>query len=322
MRFRTEVISTPSPSPLDPERPVLLLGSCFSDNIGDRMRQCRWDARVNPCGVLYNPFSIARIIRLALGDADMARSVQTSLTTDRGIWNSWLCDSGAASDSAATTAAKVTAGIGSLSSSLAEAGVLIVTFGTAWIYELADSPGYVVANCHKRPASSFARRRLSVQEIVDVWCGLLEDLALAYPRLKIIFTVSPVRHLKDGFEGNARSKAILLLACEELCARFRFAEYFPAYEIVTDDLRDYRFYATDLVHPSADAVEYVWEKFLDSYVTQPSRKILEEGEAITRALGHRPLIEGCRAAAEQMELHRLKTMERLGSFRRSHPGML
>lgn len=169
MRFRTEFISTPSPLPIDPEVSALLLGSCFSDNIGDRMRQCRWDARVNPCGVLYNPFSIARVIRLALGDADMARSVQTSLTTDRGIWNSWLCDSSASSDSAEATAAKVTAGIGSLSSSLAEAGVLIVTFGTAWIYELADNPGYVVANCHKRPASSFARRRLSVQEIVDVW---------------------------------------------------------------------------------------------------------------------------------------------------------
>lgn len=322
MRFRTEFISTPSPSPLDPERPALLLGSCFSDNIGDRMRQCRWDARVNPCGVLYNPFSIANVMRMAIGKSDVVGKVMASLTSDRGIWNSWLCDSGAASDSAEDTAANVIARIGSLSESLAEAGVLIVTFGTAWIYELIDSPGSVVANCHKRPSSSFARRRLSIQEIVDVWCGLLEDLAQAYPRLRVIFTVSPVRHLKDGFEGNARSKAILLLACEELCARFRFAEYFPAYEIVTDDLRDYRFYAADLVHPSVEAVEYVWEKFLDRHISTDSRKTLEEGEAITRALDHRPLIEGCRAAAEQLELHCLKTMERLGSFRRSHPGML
>lgn len=322
MRFRTEFISTPSPLPVDPEVSALLLGSCFSDNIGDRMRQCRWDARVNPCGVLYNPFSIARVIRLALGDADMARSVQSSLTADRGIWNSWLCDSGAASDSAETTAAKVTAGIGSLSSSLAEAGVLIVTFGTAWIYELADNPGYVVANCHKRPASMFTRRRLSVEEVVDIWSKLLDRLTILYPHLRIIFTVSPVRHLKDGFKGNARSKAILLLACERLCSGFPFAEYFPAYEIVTDDLRDYRFYADDLVHPSAEAVEYVWEKFLDRFVSPGSRRVLEEGESITKALGHRPLIDGCMAAADMQEHHRMKTEERLGAFREKHPGML
>lgn len=322
MRFRTEYISRPSAVPLRLDSPSLLLGSCFSDNIGARMRQCRWDARVNPCGVLYNPLSIARVLSLALGSVDMDAEIEASLTGDNGIWNSWLRDSGAASDTPDETTSKVVAGIRSLASSLVEAGVLIVTFGTSWIYELSDNPGYVVANCHKRPASTFTRRRLSVDEIVAEWRVMLEELSGRYPHLKVIFTVSPVRHLKDGFEGNARSKAILLLACERLCSGFPFAEYFPAYEIVTDDLRDYRFYADDLVHPSAEAVEYVWEKFLDRFVSPGSRRVLEEGESITKALGHRPLIDGCKTAADQQERHRRKTMERLDSFHSKHPGLL
>lgn len=135
----------------------------------------------------------------------------------------------------------------------------------------------------------FLRKRLSVSRIVETWSALVCDLKEIYPDLRIIFTVSPVRHLKDGFEGNARSKAILLLATEELCHTHDFCSYFPAYEILNDDLRDYRFYASDLVHPSQEAVEYIWEIFKSTYLDKEGLEILKEGERISKGWKHRPL---------------------------------
>ena len=141
------------------------------------------------------------------------------------------------------------------------------------------------------PASLFTRRRISVREIVEVWSDLLSELNTRYPNLNIILTVSPVRHLKDGFHENTISKSILLLAIEELCSKFTFCHYFPAYELIMDDLRDYRFYASDLTHPSSDAINYIWEKFQDCYLDPEGVKRIKEGGALHRALAHRSILE-------------------------------
>ena len=159
---------------------------------------------------------------------------------------------------------------------------MILTLGTAWVYE---REGQIVANCHRRPAAEFTRRRLDVEEIVETIAALLEGPLAGK---QILLTVSPVRHLGDGLEGNAVSKAALRLAVEELKQSFRCVDYFPAFEILTDDLRDYRFYADDLVHPAPQAIAYVWEKFVQTALDDRARQLLPEVEAIVAAAAHRP----------------------------------
>lgn len=290
MRFRTEYEAKPGGRLLNPEESAVLIGSCFTDYIGERMRTCRWRAFPNVTGVLYNPCSIANILRIACGEDEISQAIEDSIVNKDSLWMSWLADSKCTSSKRQETIDRITDKLIALHERMAEAKALIVTFGTAWIYELKERPGYVVSNCHKFPADTFVRRRLTVGEIAGEWKNLLKLLSESFPDLRIIFTVSPVRHLKDGFEGNSRSKAILQLACEEICRDNDNVEYFPSYEIMNDDLRDYRFYASDMVHPSPEAVEYIWEKFQDRYLSKESRALLAEGEKVTKRLNHRPII--------------------------------
>lgn len=323
MKFRTEYETKLSSNPLDPERAVVLLGSCFTDAIGQRMRDCLWNAFPNICGVLYNPASIANILSIALDSKNVFETISESMAERAGIHSTWLMDSGCSSYSSSETKEIAFSKIHSLKEKLADAQALIVTFGTAWIFELRERPGYVVSNCHKFPSDTFLRRRMGIEEIVGLWNACIAKLRESYPGLRIIFTVSPVRHLKDGFEGNSRSKAILQLACEEICRINENVEYFPSYEILNDDLRDYRFYASDLTHPSAEAVDYVWKKFLDRYLTPSGRAILEEGEKVTKALNHRPNILGSSEMAMYMaSVEKKKAIERYNTFIAAHPGML
>lgn len=291
MKFRTEYEARPERVLINPEEAAVLIGSCFTDYIGARMKKCRWRAYPNVTGTLFNPSSIAKIMRLAASGENIMAPVDESLAQRGEFWVSWLSDSSCTTYSREETKERVVGNILSLRNLLSEARTLIVTFGTAWIYELQERPDYIVANCHKFPAANFMRRRLTIKEITEEWNGLLALLAKNYPELRIIFTVSPVRHLKDGFEGNSRSKAILQLACEEICAANPQTDYFPSFEIMNDDLRDYRFYGPDLVHPSDMAVDYIWEKFQQRYLSEASRRLLAEGEKLTKRLNHRPNIK-------------------------------
>lgn len=209
---------------------------------------------------------------------------------------------------------------------LEKANALFITFGTSWCYYLSGRNDYVVANCHKQPTSMFMRRRLEVSEIVERWINLARKVRGAYPQLNIVFTVSPVRHLKDGFSGNSLSKSVLLLAVEEICSKLDYCHYFPAYEIVNDDLRDYRFYASDLVHPSEEAVEYIWEIFRATYLDAVGETILKEGERILKAWLHRPLPDATRSLsveAVDREAKRLREIQlRHAAFRSLHPEVL
>ncbi|MDE5806509.1 MAG: GSCFA domain-containing protein, partial [Muribaculaceae bacterium] len=239
------------------------------------------------------------------------------------LWVSWLTDSGSTTYDRNDTKDRVFHRFLRLHNHLKGARTLIVTFGTAWVYELKERPGYIVSNCHKFPSDTFLRRRLTVKEITEEWNRLIKLLSNECPDLRIIFTVSPVRHLKDGFEGNSRSKAVLQLACEEICMANANAVYFPSFEIMNDDLRDYRFYASDLVHPSDTAVDYIWNKFQETFLTEASRKLLSEGEKITKRLNHRPIIHGNSQLAEYMaSLEKSKASEYYNAFISAHPTML
>lgn len=323
MNFRTEYKTNPSDQLLNPEESVVLIGSCFTDYIGERMRLCRWRAFPNTTGVLYNPLSIANILKIACQWDSIHNTIAQSITNNDELWVSWLTDSGCTTFSKGDTADRVFNKLHSLKNNLADAHTLIVTFGTAWIYELKEQPGYVVSNCHKFRADTFVRRRLSVDEIVFEWSNLISLIHETFPKLRVIFTVSPVRHLKDGFEGNSQSKSILLLACDALCRNNDLVDYFPSFELMNDDLRDYRFYSSDMVHPSPEAVEYIWEKFQDKYLSKESRALLAEGEKVTKRLNHRPIVYGGSELAEyRASLERYKADQVYNDFMEAHPNML
>lgn len=317
MRFRTEYTPVNPGFFLDPEKPVTLLGSCFADNITKRMRMCMWDAE-NPFGVLFNPLSIASAIKLALFSGNREKEIEDSIFGSDGFFHSWLFDSKKSGESKQSVISHISAALDEFSDRLMNSGALIITFGTAWCYFLSDKENHIVANCHKQPQRLFTRRRVSVKEITGEWLPLTGDILAAYPSLRIIFTVSPVRHLKDGHEGNALSKATLLLAIEEICRQNGRCHYFPAFEILNDDLRDYRFYADDLTHPSASAVEYIWEMFRMSYLDRKGIDILKEGENLAKRLMHKGVLEGSSQEMRFCEETRLLS----ANFANAHPGML
>lgn len=315
MRFRTEYKAAKADFTLDPGHHVMMLGSCFADNMRQKMRSGLWRAE-NPLGTLYNPLSIERAIRLCLNPGDyLGNFTPTVFQGADKIYHTWLFDSKISASSKLETKENFDYIAREFRKDISDTQALFVTFGTGWCYFLKDTPDFVVANCHKQPADLFVRRRLTVEEIVDCWERLVKDLIAINPSMRIVFTVSPVRHVNDGLEGNARSKAVLLLAVEELCARLKCCSYFPAYEIVNDDLRDYRFYASDLVHPSDQAVEYIWEIFRATYLDSDGEKLLKEGERIMKACSHRPLI----GSEYEKSLYRLKVQEQYAEFLNAHP---
>lgn len=262
MKTKTEIDIRPAEAGLTPGAGSVMLGSCFTDYVGQRLAAEGWEICANPCGTLFNPFSISRAIRLALSAETLADG--DFFLFESAVESGWRCWDFPTKFSAETPEScreKCEAALTLLRGKLTKAQSLILTFGTAWVFELAAHPGRVVANCHKVPAREFRRRRATVEEIVATWEETIKFIRTINPGIRIILTVSPVRHLKDGFHGNACSKATLLLACEELCATAG-CEYFPSFEIMTDDLRDYRYYAEDLVHPSPEAIDYIFKKFI------------------------------------------------------------
>ena len=288
MRFRTEYKPSKADLILSPGKPVVLAGSCFSQNMASKMRDHLWTA-VNPMGTLYNPYSICRAIKMMMSSDKGVSEFEGSLFLWNGVWNSHFFDSSFSFTSREDCISEFKLRQQEFLKSISEGNTLIVTFGTAICY-CHVKEDILVGNCHKLPSQFFIRKRLSVEDISILWGDMIKALQEEYPDIKIIFTVSPVRHLKDGFSGNACSKAILMLAVEEICNGHKCCSYFPAYEILNDDLRDYRFYASDLVHPSEEGIEYIWEIFQSTYLNEEGEKLLKEGERKVKASRHRPII--------------------------------
>lgn len=280
MKFRTEIEITPSEHRLTHANRIVTIGSCFADNVAERMSACGLCVEANPLGEMFNPLSVvATLERLAEGRL----FTEQELHCRGDLWFAY--DSHGAFDGTnkRVVIERLNAAVRRGEEALKKADTVVLTLGTAWVYE---REGRVVANCHKVPASEFVRRRLSVDEVVDCLKALTEGILGGK---HIILTVSPVRHLADGLEGNAVSKAVLRLAAERLTEECEGVDYFPAYEIVLDDLRDYRFVASDLVHPSQEAVGYVWEKFVECYLDPATVGLCRRVEELRRAVGHRPL---------------------------------
>lgn len=283
LKFRTEIEPQEFRPWIEPATAITLLGSCFADSVGAALARDGFDTMANPMGPLYNPFSLFRCLTDALtgreyGAGDFTPGPMGHHCLD---YASRYCG-----QDAEALAARLNGELEALRAHLTRGGskLLCLTLGTAYVFYLDG--GVAVGNCHKFPASRFERRRLSLGEIAEGWKRLRPLLP---EDLNIILTVSPIRHLADGLHGNNLSKATLQLAAEEICADGR-AGYFPAFEILNDDLRDYRFYADDLKHPSDMAVEYIYDIFGRSFMTDAARAAAAEGRRASAAAAHRPII--------------------------------
>ena len=286
MKFRTEYKADKASFTLNPQHPIVLAGSCFSQNIARKMEEHGWTA-INPLGTLYNPISICFAIDMMLDAEKGTERFEQSLFEFNGIWNSNWFDSSFSSLYREECVQEFLNRRDLLIKTLKEGKTLIVTFGTSLVYHRIEDR-IPVGNCHKQPSGLFYQQRMTSSEVLSYWDCVIERLREQIPDIRLIFTVSPVRHLKDGFTGNSKSKAILLLGVEDIIRYNERCHYFPAYEILNDDLRDYRFYASDLSHPSEEAIDYIWEKFVDTYIEENGLKMLEEGRKKYIASQHRP----------------------------------
>ena len=257
MEFRTPVNITLAPFAIEPRERMLFVGSCFADNIGRRFVEDKFRATVNPYGVMYNPASIMHTVKRWTEELVAAQSK----ASDSGS------DVRQATDEAPQTA--------------------VFTLGTNHVYILNET-GEIVDNCRKRPQRLFTERELSVDECADYLREAVTMLRQINPSVRIIITVSPIRYAKYGFHGSQLSKATLLLAADKLTKEMDNVVYFPAYEIVNDELRDYRFYREDMLHPTDQAVEYIWQRFGETFFSKQTVKFLEEWHPIKAALAHRP----------------------------------
>ena len=285
MEFRTKV-DLPAGVPLIDHSDVLMMwGSCFAENMGKRFTDYKFRCDVNPFGVLYNSYSIAEAARQV---AEGYIYNKVDLREKGGVWYSLMHHSSFSSRSADACLEKINARLRLAEEYLRKARWMMCTWGTAWIYEWKET-GRIVGNCHKLPEGCFTRRLLEVDEIVTVYASLMEKLHQINPELRFLFTVSPIRHVKDGMHGNQVSKSTLLLAADKLTKSYpRSCFYFPSYEIVMDELRDYRFYADDMVHPSQVAVDYLWECFGQTFFTDAACRFLQAWEKVKKGLEHRP----------------------------------
>lgn len=265
-----------------------MLGSCFTDNIGSKLTDSLVDCSVNPMGTLYNPASIA----VAMFDLLYERNYTAGeLFQQNGLWHSWSHHSKFSGTDPDKVIAEMNHSAVEARNMLKNASALIITFGTSYIFRLKEGRN-VVANCHKMPATMFDREFLTSTMTIGIWKKILREISARFPDLKVIFTVSPIRHLADGAHGNQLSKAALLSAIDKLVTEHPArAIYFPSYEIMMDDLRDYRFYAPDMVHPSQVAIDYIYSIFCNSFMTDEDIKLNDEGEKLTKRLRHRPISE-------------------------------
>ncbi len=279
MKLQTIVDKPVSDWKIVPQSNILVLGSCFAERVGDHLATSGLSCVVNPFGVLYNPASIARIIDIA---ARGEYSPSIIFDERRGVWFDYNTDTELESPSEEKCRAIVRDAFGILSSQFAKADVVIVTFGTNHVYL---NEGTVVSNCHKQPSGSFSEKLLDVSEIERLWNGIVSS----NPSKKFIFTVSPIRYRKYGFHESQLSKATLLLAADAVVGRNSNCSYFPAYEIMNDELRDYRFYAEDMIHPSEQAVRYIIDCFIESFFENSTKEFAKDYSEVRKALEHRPL---------------------------------
>jgi hypothetical protein len=283
MELRTTFTIEPSAEKITYNDQVMFIGSCFAFSIGSQMELGRMPVVINPAGAVFNPFSVCNTLDTI---SNRKEFVIEDLHFYDGTWLSFFHYTDFSSEDPLKVLEKINRRSKEAFEFLKHSRFLFITLGTSRVYKLRES-GLIVSNCHKIPAEQFESKLLTVEEIVTLWSEQLDKLHSLFPELNVIFTISPVRHWKDGAHGNQISKSILFVAVEELLKHVTSPKYFPAYELVMDDLRDYRFYNDDMLHPSASAINYIWEAFTDCYFDNKTLNLWKEVAKISKALSHR-----------------------------------
>lgn len=308
LQFHTTINITPLEQTVRYGDGLLFLGSCFADEVGQLCRGLGFDAMVNPFGVLYNPASIAQSVeRLHSGKPftqedviEVGEGQYCTFSHNTAFWN----------NSASALLEQINQSLAEAHKHFESSRWVVISLGTSWAFRNANQ---YVSNCHKLPAARFERVFLSVEQSVQY----LTEIVRQHPEKHFIFTVSPLRHLKDGLHENQLSKSALLLAVDAVCKAFGNAHYFPAYEILLDELRDYRFYKEDMVHPTDQAVRYIWERFADFAINQEEKPAMKAAAELRQMLQHRPLFPDSEAF-KKFEQQREKKLEEL---KRDYPAV-
>ncbi len=287
IKFRTEVELPEFKKKMGYRHQSMMIGSCFAENIGTYLQEFCFPIMVNPFGILYNPISIANSLNFLLSGKKFA---EQDLFYSNGLYNSFSHHSRFSGTDPHSTLSRINTQTDEASGILKNCHHLFITFGTSWVFEHKVKK-VVVSNCHKLPAATFDRYRLSVSQITETWIPLIDQIRSNNSDLHLIFTVSPIRHLKDGAHENQMSKSTLLLAIDELTTHFgpEIISYFPSYELVLDELRDYRFYASDMTHPSEVAIRFLQEKFAATILDKEALAVSAELDKILPALKHKSL---------------------------------
>ena len=319
MKFRYEFDIKKLPEPLTHHHTMLLIGSCFTENIGEKLEKYKFRTLQNPNGILFNPVSVA--------DA-LIDYIEATVFTEKDLfplnegWHSWKHHSRFSGITQEEALQKINASTAEAHRFLKNADYVFITFGSAWVYALTEKAmhgksGAIAANNHKAPADWFHRKLLSPEDVLHRLDNVIHRLFHFNPNLNLIVTISPVRHLREGVIENNRSKAVLIQAVHHLVNKFDRLYYFPAYELVIDDLRDYRYYAEDLVHPNYFATQYVFEKMVDACMDAKTKALMEDIHSINLAFQHKPFNEN--AAAHQA--FRQKFLQKAMALQESFPSL-
>jgi hypothetical protein len=289
--FRTELSPEASALKINLKDKILTAGSCFSDAIGSKLTDSKFNALVNPFGVSYNPHSIHKVLRYALYNSVVP---EHSFLTNQEIFANYDFHSSFSALNKLEVEKNVKETVKESHNFLKDTTWIFITYGSAWVYERNDT-GEIVSNCHKMPANIFTKVLLSQKKVLESFEALYRDLKTFNPTCKIILTLSPVRHIKDTLQLNSVSKSVLRLGCQTISESYSDVFYFPSYEIMLDDLRDYRFYKADLIHPSAEAEEYIWGKFSNCFFDEETTNFIKLWKPIHTALQHKAFHSGTKA---------------------------
>jgi hypothetical protein len=284
MKWQTAVIIPKSNFEINHDHKIISIGSCFSEHIGNIFHQYKFNIFLNPSGQLYNPFSIAKSIEIAL---NAKKYEESDLFFHTGLWHSFDHHSDYSHQQSEIVLQNVNSEIARLHKFINEADYLFITFGTAFYFHHISSNKHV-ANCHKVAAKEFERKLLNPETIIEVYNDLLGKLRLLNPKLHVVFTVSPVRYLSFGNLENSTSKGALFVALDAIFKSNSNASYFPSYEIIMDELRDYRFYSEDMIHPSHSSILHVWQRISEAFFNKETHDLLNKIEQINKALNHKP----------------------------------
>lgn len=310
MNFRTNIQLQKERNQIDYASQLLLIGSCFSENISKKLNYFKFNTYSNPFGILYNPKAIEFLI---------ANAINRTKYTENNIFQlneRWHCFD-AHSDLSATNKnellSNLNAAIELTNKQINKSTHIIITLGTSFVYRFIETDS-IVGNCHKVPQKKFLKEILSVKKIIASLENIIVLIKSVNSKVNIIFTVSPVRHLKDGFVENAQSKAHLLSAIHQIIDKRKLLYYFPSYEIMLDDLRDYRFYKNDMIHPNDTAIDYIWEQFLNVWIHENSTSIMGEVDSIQKDLAHKPFNPN----SEQHKLFLAKLQTKIQVLKKHH----